>query len=45
VLVQKQITWLSGIGNDAAHGHPVKNADVEAMIAEVRRFVTDHPTA
>jgi Domain of unknown function (DUF4145) len=42
-LVQKQVTWLADIGNDAAHGNPVKVADVEAMIAQVRRFVTEHP--
>jgi hypothetical protein len=42
-LVQKQVTWLAGVGNDAAHGNPVKDADVEDMIAQVRRFVTEHP--
>ena len=42
-LAQKQVTWLAGVGNDAAHGNnPVKDADVEAMIAQVRRFVTEH---
>jgi hypothetical protein len=44
ILVQKEVTWLAGIRNDAAHGKPVNDADVGDMIVRVRRFVTDHPT-
>jgi hypothetical protein len=44
-LAQKDVTWLAGIGNDAAHGNPVKDADVGDMIKRVERFITDHPTA
>jgi hypothetical protein len=43
--VQKEVTWLTGIRNSAAHGDPVSEADARDMIVRVRRFVTDHPTA
>ena len=43
VTVQKEVTSLAGIGNDAAHGHPVNEAKVESMITQVRRFMTEHP--
>jgi hypothetical protein len=43
VTVQTQVTSLAAVGNDAAHGNPVKAADVEAVIAQVRRFVTEYP--
>ena len=42
-LAQKEVTWLANIGNDGAHGDPVKEADAEAMITQVRRFVAEHP--
>jgi hypothetical protein len=42
-LTQKEVTWLANIGNDGAHGDPIKEADAEAMITQVRRFVAEHP--
>ena len=43
--VQKEVTYLAGVGNDAAHGNPVNEAAVRDMIGRVRRFLADHPTA
>jgi hypothetical protein len=42
-LVQKRITWLADIRNRAAHGKwsEFSSADVEAMLRQVRDFVTD----
>jgi hypothetical protein len=44
LLVQKQITALAQIRNDAAHGNNDKfnDKDVSSMIEDVRRFVTEH---
>jgi hypothetical protein len=44
--MQKRITALAGIRNSAAHGEggSLKREDVAAMIGDVRRFLTDHPT-
>jgi hypothetical protein len=46
VLVQKRITTLADIRNNAAHGHPdqFNDADVKAMIAEAERFLADYLT-
>jgi len=46
-LVQKRVTMLAGIRNKAAHADPagLNDADVTDMIAQVERFVSDHPTA
>lgn len=43
LLVQKRITALADIRNNAAHGHPEKfsEADVRDMIAQVETFVAD----
>ena len=45
-LVQKRITWLADIRNKAAHGDwsGFTAADVEAMLGQVRNFVTDYLT-
>ena len=45
VTVQKEVTSLAGIGNDAAHGNPVDKGSVRDMIVRVARFVSDHPVA
>ncbi len=44
VLVQKKITALADIRNNAAHGHPTKfnDEDVASMIKDVERFLMDH---
>ena len=45
-LVQKRITVLADIGKKAAHGDTgFTHADVEGMIADVERFVSDYPVA
>jgi hypothetical protein len=46
-LVQKRITALAGIRNSAAHGRPdeFSEGDVDSMIRDVERFVTEHLTA
>jgi hypothetical protein len=43
LLVQKRVTALADIRNNAAHGHPDKfsDADVRDMIAQVETFVED----
>lgn len=43
-LAQKRITWLADIRNKAAHAQwsEFSLQDVENMLAEVRRFVTDY---
>lgn len=43
--MQKRITALAGIRNSAAHGEgeSLKREDVESMIGDVRRFLTDYP--
>jgi hypothetical protein len=43
LLMQKRITALAQIRNDAAHGNyeEFDNADVEVMISDVERFVAD----
>jgi hypothetical protein len=45
LLIQKKITALADIRNNAAHGHPTKfnKDDVEDMIRQVERFVADYP--
>ena len=47
VMVQKKVTWLSDIGNSAAHGKPEKfsEEDVADMMTAVERFVADFPNA
>jgi hypothetical protein len=47
LLVQKQITALAQIRNDAAHGNNDKfdDKDASSMIEEVRRFITEHISA
>lgn len=44
LLVNKRITALADIRNNAAHGHPDKftTDDVKDMIAKVETFVADH---
>lgn len=44
LLVQKRITALADIRNNAAHGHPenFKDSDVADMISYVEGFVADH---
>ena len=44
LLVQKRITTLAQIRNDAAHGKPDQftEADVTSMISDVERFLADH---
>jgi hypothetical protein len=44
VLVQKRVTWLADIRNKAAHGlwSEFTVQDVEAMLRQVRDFVTDY---
>ena len=44
LLVNKRITALADIRNNAAHGHPDKftKADVADMIIKVEAFVADH---
>lgn len=44
LLVQKRVTALADIRNNAAHGHPeqFKDADVSEMISYVERFVSDY---
>jgi hypothetical protein len=44
LLVQKQITALADIRNNAAHGNSSQfnNEDVSQMIEDVRRFVSEH---
>jgi hypothetical protein len=44
LLVQKRITALADIRNNAAHGHPDKfsKTDVQDMIAYIQGFVGDH---
>jgi hypothetical protein len=46
LLVQKRITTLADIRNNAAHGKgdQFNTQDVSAMIEDVRRFVTEHVT-
>jgi hypothetical protein len=46
-LAQKRITALAGIRNSAAHGKPdeFSEGDVDSMIRDVERFVTEHLTA
>jgi hypothetical protein len=43
--VQKRITALADVRNNAAHGHPTKftKEDVEDMIKYLERFLADHP--
>jgi hypothetical protein len=43
LLVQKRITALADIRNNAAHGHPDKFSDIDVrdMIAQVETFVAD----
>ena len=45
-LIQKRITALADIRNSAAHGKPAEftSNDVEDMIRDVERFVTEHLT-
>lgn len=45
LLVQKRITALADIRNNAAHGHPEKfnRDDVDDMIRQVERFLADYP--
>ncbi len=45
VLVQKRVTALAAIRNAAAHGDHAqfRAADVEPMIRDIERFVSDHP--
>jgi hypothetical protein len=47
VVVQKNVTYMSGVGNSAAHGKhdQYKASDVQAMIDGVTRFLLDFPTA
>jgi hypothetical protein len=42
-LEMKQIEALAAIGNEAAHGQPVKAEDVERMLRHVREFLQQHP--
>jgi hypothetical protein len=44
LLIQKRITALAQIRNDAAHGKPDQftDADVKGMIADVERFIADY---
>ena len=44
LLTQKRITAIAQIRNDAAHGNETafQDADVQSMIEDVRRFVTDN---
>lgn len=44
LLVQKRITALADVRNNAAHGHPDKFAagDVEDLINYTGRFAADH---
>jgi hypothetical protein len=44
LLVQKRITALADIRNNAAHGHPeaFKNTDVSDMISYIENFVSEH---
>jgi hypothetical protein len=44
VLVQKRVTALADIRNNAAHGHPDQftDQDVRAMIPEIERFLAEH---
>ena len=44
VLLQKRITALAGVRNSAAHGKPddFSERDVEDMIRDVERFITEH---
>jgi hypothetical protein len=44
LLVQKRITALADIRNNAAHGHPekFKDTDVSDMISYVENFVAEH---
>lgn len=46
-LIQKRVTMLADIRNKAAHGETAgfNDDDVKGMIADVERFVSDHPTA
>lgn len=46
LLVQKRVTALADIRNNAAHGHPEKftEEDVADMIKQVERFLTDFPS-
>ncbi|MBX3169270.1 MAG: hypothetical protein KF760_17835 [Candidatus Eremiobacteraeota bacterium] len=43
---QKNVTYLLGLRNDAAHGHYTKydKAKIEVMLASVRLFVRTYPT-
>jgi len=45
LLVQKRVTALADIRNNAAHGHPDKfnDDDVDDMIRQVERFLADYP--
>lgn len=44
LLVQKRITALADIRNNAAHGHPeqFKDSDVSDMISYVESFISEH---
>ena len=44
LLVQKRITTLADIRNNAAHGHPeqFKENDVSDMISYIESFVSEH---
>nr|WP_284691405.1 DUF4145 domain-containing protein [Pinirhizobacter soli] len=43
-LVQKQVTWLSGVGNAAAHGKVADYSedDVVAMVGQTETFLLTH---
>lgn len=47
VVVQKNVTFMSGVGNCAAHGKrdQFNASDVQAMIDGVARFLLDFPSA
>jgi len=44
LLVQKQVTALADIRNNAAHGHPNQftDADVKGMIGDIERFLAQY---
>ena len=43
-LVQKKVTWMAGVRNQAAHGQDdqLTDSDVKEMVVAVRRFVEEH---
>jgi hypothetical protein len=44
-LTLKRVTVLADVGNKAAPGEDVNDADVSDMIVQVERFVSDYPVA